>query len=44
MLQDGMVPEKQIKYYMKNPRELEEDTRKGLYFSFASLAVAGGFL
>jgi hypothetical protein len=44
MYKDGMVPQKQVKFYKENPRQLEEDTRKGLYFSFVSLAVAGGFL
>jgi hypothetical protein len=44
MHKDGMVPEERVSYYRKNPRQLEEDTRKGLYFSFVSLAVAGGFL
>lgn len=44
MEKDGMVPERQAKFYKENPRQLEEDTRKGLYFSFVSLAVSGGFL
>mmetsp|Transcript_21068 Transcript_21068/g.39360 ORF Transcript_21068/g.39360 Transcript_21068/m.39360 type:complete len:184 (+) Transcript_21068:185-736(+) len=44
MHKDGMVPENRLKFYKKNPEQLEEDTRKGLYFSFVSLAVAGGFL
>jgi hypothetical protein len=44
MQKDGLIPEKQVKFYKENPRQLEEDTRQGLYFSFVSLAVAGGFL
>ena len=34
----------QIKEYKKNPALLEADMRKGLYFSFISLAVAGGYI
>ena len=44
MEKEGMIPEQHKKMYKKNPQQLADDTRKGLYFSFVSLAVAGGFL
>jgi hypothetical protein len=44
MHKEGMVPDNSLNFYKKNPDQLAEDTRKGLYFSFVSLAVAGGFL
>ena len=44
MEKEGMIPEQHKKLYKKNPQQLADDTRKGLYFSFVSLAVAGGFL
>jgi hypothetical protein len=44
MNKDGMVPQDRLDFYTRNPEQLAEDTRKGLYFSFVSLAVAGGFL
>jgi hypothetical protein len=44
MQKDGLEPKKKIKFYKENPRQLEDDTRQGLYFSFVSLAIAGGFL
>jgi hypothetical protein len=44
MHKDGMIDEKRIDYYRKNPEELANDTRKGLYFSFVSLAVAAGII
>jgi hypothetical protein len=44
MNKEGMVPQDRLDFYRKNPEQLAEDTRKGLYFSFVSLAVAGGFL
>lgn len=44
MLKDGVVSEKGIPYYQQNPQQLEEDTRKGLYFSLVSLASVAGFL
>jgi uncharacterized protein (DUF1684 family) len=44
MHREGIVDEKRIDYYTENPEELANDTRKGLYFSFVSLAVAAGFL
>ena len=40
----GMIPEEHLKRYQKNPELLEEDTRRGLYMQFVSLAVVGGFL
>jgi hypothetical protein len=44
MEKEGMIPAKHLKAYQKNPELLEEDTRKGLYFRFVSLAVVGGYL
>ena len=44
MRKDGMIDKKKYKQYKKDPQLLEIDTRKGLYFSFVSLAVAGGYL
>lgn len=44
MEKDGMIPKNKVSEYKKNPALLEEDTRKHLYFSFVSLAAAGGYL
>ena len=44
MEKEGMIPAEHLKKYKKNPDLLEEDTRKGLYFRFVSLAVVGGYL
>ena len=44
MDKEGMIEKAHLKKYQKNPGLLEEDTRKGLYFQFVSLAAAGGFL
>ena len=45
MIKDGMVTDPSIiKKYKKNPNLLEQDTRKGVYFQFVSLAVVGGFM
>jgi hypothetical protein len=44
MEKEGMIPDQRKELYKKNPQQLADDTRKGLYFSFVSLAVAGGFL
>jgi hypothetical protein len=44
MYGDGLVPEDKLSEYRKNPTQLEEDTRKSLYFTFVSLAAAGGYL
>lgn len=46
MEKDGLIGDdkKKLKEYKMDPSLLETDTRKGLYFSFISLAVAGGYL
>jgi hypothetical protein len=44
MEKEGIIPDQHNELYKKNPQQLADDTRKGLYFSFVSLAVAGGFL
>lgn len=41
---EGLVPEEHLPEYRKNPQLLEQDMRKAYYFSFISLAVAGGFI
>ena len=44
-IKEGLIEDKKkIKEYKKNPALLEADMRKGLYFSFISLAVAGGYI
>ncbi len=44
MEKEGMIEKAHIKKYRKNPELLEQDTRRGLYFQFISLAVVGGFI
>lgn len=44
MEKEGMIEKAHIKKYRKNPELLEQDTRRGLYFQFISLAVVGGFM
>jgi hypothetical protein len=44
MKKEGMIPAHQIDLYAQNPKLLEDDTRKGLFFSMLSLATAGGYL
>lgn len=44
MQEEGMVDPSRLADYQVNPRLLEEDTRRGLYFSFCTLAVTAGFL
>ena len=44
MKKDGMIPEHRIDAYAQNPKLLDDDTRKGLFFSMLSLAAAGGYL
>ena len=44
MEKEGMIDKKFIKKYRKDPDLLEQDTRRGLYFQFISLAVVGGFI
>ena len=44
-IKEGLIEDKKkIKEYKKNPALLEADMRKGLSFSFISLAVAGGYI
>lgn len=44
MEKEGMIDKQHIKKYRKDPDLLEQDTRRGLYFQFISLAVVGGFI
>ena len=44
MNEDGMIPPDRLPEYQKNPKLLEDDTRKALYFSFVTVAVALGLL
>ena len=44
MEEDRMIPPERLPEYKKNPQLLEDDTRKGLYFSFVTIAVALGLL
>lgn len=44
MQEEGMVDPQRVPLYQQNPDLLEEDTRKGLYFTFVTLAVTAGFL
>lgn len=44
MEKEGMIDKAHIKKYRKDPDLLEQDTRRGLYFQFISLAVVGGFI
>ena len=44
MNKEGMIEKKHLKKYRKDPALLEQDTRRGLYFQFISLAVVGGFI
>ena len=44
MEKDGLIAKEHIKKYRKDPNLLYEDTMKGLYFRFVSLAVVGEFL
>ena len=44
MENEGMIDKAHIKKYRKDPDLLEQDTRRGLYFQFISLAVVGGFI
>ena len=44
MNKEGLIDKKRLSHYKKNPEDLAADTRKGIYFSFVTLAVAGGFL
>ena len=44
MYKEGMIDKAHLKTYRKHPEQLEEDTRRALYFQFVSLAVVGDFL
>jgi hypothetical protein len=44
MDKEGLIDKKRLDFYKKNPDALAEDTRKLVYFSFVSLAAAGGYL
>lgn len=44
MQEEGMVDPQRVPQYQQNPDLLEEDTRKGLYFTFVTLAITAGFL
>ena len=44
MQEEGMIDPQRLPLYQANPDLLEEDTRKGLYFSFVTLGVTAGFL
>jgi hypothetical protein len=44
MEKEGMIAKDRLSAYKKNPDLLEEDTRKHLYFTFVSIAAAGGYL
>lgn len=41
---EGLIPMEHLDQYRQNPSLLEDDTRRGLYFQFISLAVVGGYL
>jgi hypothetical protein len=44
MIEDGMIDPSRIELYKENPEQLAQDVQSGIYFSFVTLAVAGGFL
>lgn len=44
MNKEGLIDKEHLNAYKQNPDLLEEDTRKGLWFQFVSLAVVGEFL
>jgi hypothetical protein len=44
MEKEGLLEDHMVKAYKNDPNLLEEDTRKSVYFSFVSLAAAGGYL
>lgn len=44
MLKEGMIPKNREKEYKNNPALLETDKLKSLYFTFVTLAAAGGYL
>ena len=44
MIEDGMIDPSRVELYKENPDQLAQDVQSGIYFSFVTLAVAGGFL
>ena len=40
MNEDGLIPPARLPEYQRNPQLLEDDTRKGLFFTFVTLALA----
>ena len=44
MYHDGMVDESNVDYFRSHPEQLPLQIESGLYFSFVTLAVAGGYL
>jgi hypothetical protein len=44
MEKDGLIDKKKVDFDRKNPDVLADETRKGVYFGFVSMAVAGGYL
>jgi len=44
MVKEGLVEADRVSEYQKDPQLLLDDTRKSLYLTFCSLAVAGGYL
>ena len=44
MEKDGLIDKKKVDFYKKDPDVLADETRKGVYFGFVSMAVAGGYL
>ena len=44
MYHDGMVDDSNVDYFRSHPEQLPLQIESGLYFSFVTLAVAGGYL
>lgn len=44
MDREGLLDKGRLEFYTQNPEALADETRKGVYFGFVSMAVAGGFL
>jgi hypothetical protein len=44
MEKEGLLDKKKLSIYKKDPKILEDDTRKGAYFTFVALAIVGGFV
>jgi hypothetical protein len=44
MDEEGLIEKSRLDFYKQNPEALADETRKGVYFGFVSMAVAGGFL